>query len=109
MESSMKNRNIVLEPTRFTEHEDVEYVFGTESRRSSIWSPNFVVELEDRLREMQFDPEHDHVVIVGHMVNMVILTSVLVRLYGGFQALMWNAVDRNYVLRKIGEPHVARV
>ena len=101
-------RVILLEPckldvTQAAKWGKLKYIFGQGERRSSIWSEDFKHELVSALKQMDYKPLEDSLIIAGHMVPIAMLVGHLCATYGEIRTLLFNTVDRDYVLRILGE------
>lgn len=71
------------------------FLFERGESHPSIWSDEFVDEIRDRLRRINFDPDSDFVLLVGSQVPIIRLVAML----SGevhWNALAWNAAARSY-------------
>lgn len=79
------------------------YLFGRDEKRSSIWDNAFKAEIAAALDKYRYDPKVDYFVVVGHMVPVVIATSVLTARFGTVKVLFYSSTDRDYVPKTIGD------
>lgn len=80
----------------------LEYIFGTDDRRSSVFSTNeFISDLLERMGAMDFDHESDVLCITGSMVPTVIAAAAIVHHYGFLTVLLYNAREDAYVKRTL--------
>lgn len=103
----MCSRAFVLEPCNLDVSGaevfgDVTYVFDVGSKRHSIWSEEYAVDVVSAMRRHEFDADEDYFVVAGHMVSVVRAIDALVREYGFIQSLMFSATDRHYIARRLG-------
>ena len=100
----------LLEPSKFdvshlAEWGQVQYVYGPTDHRPSIWDERFVPSTIKRMEDMGFNPDRDHIAIVGHLVPIVMVTSALAQKYGPrVCALYFSSTTREYVERSLGVP-----
>lgn len=75
-----------------------------EGPRPSIFDhKRFSAEYCKRLRELNFDPDKDFVLLIGTAVPLILCTSFLLDEYGFFKALLFNAAKNCYVVRTLGD------
>lgn len=101
-------RVFVLEPTDQPTHlaqrfGNLTYVFEEFEERSSIWdTEQLTKEILQQLREDSFDPMKDYVVVTGKNVPLAVYLAAVAAEYGAFQALLYDAKDRQYCERVLG-------
>ena len=59
--------------------------------------------IRERLCDVGFNPASDVVCLAGKILGVAVLCATLARIYGPFQALMFDAHETKYVKRVIGE------
>lgn len=90
------------------EYGEICYLFEPNSgrnSRSSIWDTECVAEeIIAALKHHGYDPAIDYICISGNVVPLAIFIATVTAEYGRFKALLFDAKERNYVCRELGEP-----
>ena len=102
-----KPKVFVIEPTRKELHVDrlqaygdVKFIFEPNDRRCSVFQHDQFGRLViDRLNELSYDHNADHLCIVGSVVAIVVTVTALAQHFGRFNALIFDAINANYVPR----------
>lgn len=104
----------IFEPTRqsvdpATEFGTVQYLFEPntgQNSRSSIWETDCVAEeIIATLHKRNYDPAIDFICVSGNAIALAIYIATVVAEYGRIKALLFDARERNYVCRELGEPN----
>jgi hypothetical protein len=110
----MEPRAFVFEPGNLdvsgaSVYGKIVHIFKRNDRRSSIWAPEFPGEIIERLKEFDFRPDKDFIVVVGHMVTVVMLVTTALEHWKGVNLLLFSATERSYIPRIIGELNESRI
>lgn len=109
----MQPRVFVLQPgnkdfSGASRYGELVHVYDKNESRPSIWDSEYVSEALDRLADAQYHPHVDFVLLAGHMVPTVLFCCALCNAYPAPQALCYDIVSGNYVIRRLGnEPAVS--
>jgi len=102
-----KPRCFMLEPCAkvtddLAEFGDIVFMFKRSDSRPSIFSERFQALVEQRLRELEFDPEYDYFVMTGYMIGICVVVSVLSRMFVAFDTLIFHAPTSSYTEVTLG-------
>jgi len=93
-----------IDISRAEEHGEIEFVFGDNDRRSSIFRcTNFGDEVIEKMRQMHFDHRHDMLCMVGSMVPISVALAAIVTQYPTVNVLFYHAAESRYVRKTIGQ------
>ena len=105
----MNPRAFLLEDTAHdvtgaTSYGTIQTLFTSNVKRPSIWTDAYSDAILARLREVQFDPDKDFIIISGPLIGLTILAAAISYEYGSFRGLAFNAHDdvRNYEVITLG-------
>lgn len=88
-----------------SEYGNLMFLFDHKNPRSSIWETESVAnEICEALERCGYDPAIDYVCLTGTMIPLAIFIATVTAEYGRFRALLFDARERNYVFRELGEP-----
>lgn len=99
----MSNRCFLFEPCHnlciddATEFGRVVTLFDETSWRTSLFDPELIDVIQQKLTDFNFNPESDYVVASGQFLAVVIFLMVASQ-FGDIRILAWNAKDREYEL-----------
>jgi hypothetical protein len=92
-----------LDVSKATEYGEIKMVFDGVQKKPSIWSPEFVKEVLDRLEDMEYDPSTDYILIVGSMVSLVrAVTAIVSSCTVPPKGLFYDVVSGKYVPLTMG-------
>jgi len=81
----------------------VEYIFPPDAARCSIFdTKDLSDEILASLKTQSYNPDSDYIVITGHQIPVVTMVAALANEYGEFKALLYNAVEHDYIERVLG-------
>lgn len=87
-----------------TKFGEVQQIFGKDVRRSSIFKVvKFGNEILARLCELDFDYEHDYIVMTGGLIPVSIMSIAVTCAYPRVQLLFYNALQDEYILRTVSQ------
>lgn len=78
-------------------------IFGSKAVVPSIWSAGFQTVLLNELRNIDFDPAIDFIVVSGEMVAVSVALAAIAAEYGGVSLLCYDARSRNYTKVTVGD------
>ena len=70
---------------------ELQVVFPSERWRPSVFLPDYAEALVARLREVDYDPEVDFVVVAGRQLPLAVAMAAIGATYGKFRVLAFNA------------------
>lgn len=100
-------RVFILEPTKVDVSKarrfgDVKYIFGRGDTRPSIWSEEFAQTCLDILKENDYSPDDDALLMVGQIIPLTKLVAAVAEEYRYFRCLCWVATDHDYTIQDYG-------
>lgn len=102
-ESSTHSNSRELDYAPAEKFGNIVLIYTTEDVRPFIWDTyeyaNFI---EDKIVDLDFNPETDYFCLAGPMIYLAVVQSVLHEMYGPIKFLLWDARDRVYRDRVLG-------
>ena len=79
------------------------YIFQKGEPCPSIFSSEFQNKLEQKFKDLAFNPEEDFFVLTGFQISLCLASSVLMKMFKSFDMLAFYAPTRNYASITVGE------
>lgn len=77
-------------------------VFDHRTRRASVFNTDaYSEDLIERLRILGYDPETDHVAVIGSHVSLAVAIAAISIKYGRINLLLFRAGEEGYVSRSL--------
>jgi len=88
--------------SRAKRYGELEMIYDRDESRPSIWDEAMYDEALERLAELDYDPNHDYILIAGTMVPVVTFVARLVAEYGQIKTLCYDMVSGEYAQKLMG-------
>lgn len=82
---------------------DIVYLFPCDESRSPIMDTvNHGAEMLEVLFRLRYSPDDDYIAFTGNVISLVTLAAAVGAVYGEFQVLLYDKINRDYYSRKLG-------